>query len=162
MGKVLIIKGADFSKVAVGNIEPVPTPPGPTPPGPTPLVIDLGTLTNAYMATNGAITPITDLSSSDSWKISDFVSIPSGMTKITGTYDHPHENQVGAKNIAYIAFYNDSKSSIVSNYRAQVSGTIDTINATVPSGATYFRMCFRFGYNEYSKDTCYMPELKFK
>lgn len=157
MGKALIIKGADFSKVAVSNIEP-----GPTPPGPTPSVIDLGTLTDGYMTTSGNITPVTDTSNNDAWKVSDFVSIPSGSTKITGTYDHPHENQVGAKNIAYIAFYDDSKSSIISSYRAQVSGTIDTINATIPGGATYFRMCFRLGYNGYSKDTCYMPELKFE
>lgn len=149
MGKALIIKGADFSKVAISNIELGP-------------VIDLGTLTDAYMLTSGNITPVTEMSNNDSWKISDFVSIPSGSTKITGTYDHPHENQVGEKNIAYIAFYNDSKSSIISNYRAQVSGTIDTINATIPSDAKYFKMCFRLGYNGYSKDTCYMPKLKFK
>lgn len=161
MGKVLIIKGADFRKVAIGKIEPVPTPPGPTPPGPTPSVIDLGTLTDGYMTTDGLITPVIS-SSNDAWKISDFVSIPSESTKITGTYDHPHENQVGAKNVAYIAFYDASKSSIISNYRAQVSGTIDTINATIHSDAKYFRMCFRLGYNEYSKDTCYMPELKFE
>lgn len=150
MGKVLIIKGADFRKVAVGNIEF------------TPSGIDLGTLTDGYMATSGVITPVTGTPTNDSWKVSDFVSIPLESTKITGTYDHPHENQVGEKNIAYIVFYNNNKSSIISNYRAQVSGTIDTINVTIPNGAAYFRMCFRLGYNEYSKDTCYMPKLKFK
>lgn len=160
MGKILIIKNANFSVNSIDNVELVPSTPSTD--------IDLGTLTDAYLKPNGQLTNNTPGAHADTWKVSDFVQIPKGKTKIIGHYYSPQTNQV-KETVAYILFYNNG--SVLSNYKATTTidsasdpeTATDYINASIPKNATHFRMCFRAGYQGYSHYTLdELPTLQWK
>lgn len=148
MGKVLIIKGADFSVNAIDNVSPI-----------FPVDIDLAGRYNTYAYLDGNGTVHDATGGREQWNYSYKIAIPTGATKIIGTFYTPNSYQVSGQ-VFFIGFYNGDN-LITPIIRPSQAGSTENINVSIPSNATSFVICFRLGYCVTDDVTCTMPSLKF-
>lgn len=121
MNNVLVIKGADFSEVAIGEY----------------ISEDMVTIKS------GKYILLSDGSEAElsSWKSTDFYEIPNGFSVIRG-------NTNGYYTVAAVAFY-DSSHNYISGDNGGAQGGAGTVlvnlNTAIPSNAKYIKLSWQFG-----------------